>query len=72
MTVRTKITKRIKVNKMYERVPKKFRKKIHGRTCEEMNQIQQPPWLIKNIQFCYEEETQTENDSERKQHFLQN
>ena len=36
---------------------------------EEMNQTQQPPWLVNNILFCYEEETHTLNDSQRKQHF---
>ena len=30
---------------------------------EEMNQTQQPLWLVNNILFCY--------DSKRKQHFLQ-
>ena len=38
---------------------------------EEINQIQQPSWLVNKILFCYEGETHTENDSERKQHFLQ-
>ena len=38
---------------------------------EEMNQTQQPPWLVNNILFCYEEKTHTGTDSERKQHFLQ-
>ena len=36
-----------------------------------MNQIHQPSWLVNNILFCFEGETSTENDSERKQHFLQ-
>ena len=34
---------------------------------EEMNQIQQPTWLV-NILFCYEGETHTGNDNKRKQH----
>ena len=38
---------------------------------EQMNQIQQPSWLINNIIFCYDREKQTGNDSERKQHILQ-
>ena len=33
---------------------------------EEMNQIQQPPWLVNNILFCYEGEKHTRNESERK------
>ena len=33
---------------------------------EKMNQKQQPPWLANNILFCYEGETHTGNDSERK------
>ena len=28
-------------------------------------------WLVSNILFCYEGETQTGNNSEKKQHFLQ-
>ena len=38
---------------------------------KDMNQTQQPPWLVINILFCYEGETHTGNDSERKQPFLQ-
>ena len=38
---------------------------------EEMNQTQQPPWLVNNILFCYEGDKHTGNESERKQHFLQ-
>ena len=34
---------------------------------EETNQTQQPQWLVNNILFCYEGETHTGNDSERKQ-----
>ena len=34
-----------------------------------MNQIQQPPVLVNNLLFCYEGETHTGSDSERKQHF---
>ena len=37
---------------------------------KEMNQTQQPPWLVNNILFCYEVETHMGNESERKQHFL--
>ena len=33
---------------------------------EEMNQLQQPPWLV-YILCCYEGETHTGNGSERKQ-----
>ena len=45
--------------------------KLEQRYIEDMNHTQQPPWLVNNILFCYGEETHTENDSERKQHFLQ-
>ena len=38
---------------------------------KEMNQTKQPPWLINNILFCYEEETHMGNDNVKKQHFLQ-
>ena len=38
---------------------------------EEMNQTQQPPWLVNNILFCYEAEEHTGNENERKPHFLQ-
>ena len=41
------------------------------RYTEEMNQAQQPPWLAKNIIFCYDAEKHTKNDSKRKKHFLQ-
>ena len=38
---------------------------------EKLNQKQQPPWLVNNIIICYKRETNTGNDSGRKQHFLQ-
>ena len=38
---------------------------------KEMDQSQQPQWLVNNILFCYKGETHMGNDSERKQHFLQ-
>ena len=38
---------------------------------EEMNQTQQPQWLVNNILFCYKGDKHTGNQSERKQHFLQ-
>ena len=41
------------------------------REIKEINQTQQPPWMINNIIFCYDREQNTGNDSERKQHFLQ-
>ena len=31
----------------------------------------QSPWLVSNILFCYEGETHTGNNSERKQYFVQ-
>ena len=34
---------------------------------EEMSKTQQSPWMV-NILYCYERETHTRNDSERKQH----
>ena len=37
---------------------------------EEMNQTQQPLWLVNNILFCFEGDKHTGNESERKQ-FLQ-
>ena len=38
---------------------------------EEMNQTQQPPWLVNNILFCYEGDKYTGNESKKNQHFLQ-
>ena len=38
---------------------------------EDMNQTQQPPWLVNNILFCYENYKHTGNENEEKQHFLQ-
>ena len=38
---------------------------------KEMNQTQQPLWLVNNILFCYEGDKHTGNESEKKQHFLQ-
>ena len=38
---------------------------------EEMNQTQQPLWLVNNIFFCYEGDKYTRNENEKKQHFLQ-
>ena len=35
---------------------------------EEMNQTQQPPWLVNNILFCYDREKHPGNDSKKKQH----
>ena len=32
---------------------------------EEMNQTQQPLWLVNNILFCYEGEKHTRNESEK-------
>ena len=37
---------------------------------EEMNQTQQPPWLVKII-FCNDGEKHKGNDNVKKQHFLQ-
>ena len=37
---------------------------------EEMNQTQQPSWMVNNIIFCYDGEKHT-GKTERKQHFLQ-
>ena len=37
---------------------------------EEMNQTQQPSWIINNISFCYVGEKCSGNDNERKQHFF--
>ena len=37
----------------------------------EMNQTQQPPWMINNLALCYMGERCNGNDNERKQHFLQ-
>ena len=36
-----------------------------------MNHIQPLPWLVNSILLCYEGKTNTGNDSEIKQHFLQ-
>ena len=36
-----------------------------------MNQTQQTQWLVNNILFYYECDKHTENESEKKQHFLQ-
>ena len=33
---------------------------------EEMNQAQQPPWMVNNIFFSYDGEKQMGNDSKRK------
>ena len=38
---------------------------------EEINQTQQLPWLVNNKLFCYEGDKHTGNESEKKQHFLQ-
>ena len=38
---------------------------------EEMNKTQQPLWLVNSIIFSYEGETHMENESKRKQNFLQ-
>ena len=38
---------------------------------EKINQAQQPSWLVNNILFCYKGDKYTGNESERKQHFLQ-
>ena len=64
------LQRKCKVNKTYGSVTGKTGTNIYGRT-EEINQTQQPLWLVNNILFCYEGETHMENDSERKQHFLQ-
>ena len=37
---------------------------------EQMNQTQEPPWIVNNIIFCYDGEKHMGNDRERKQHFL--
>ena len=37
----------------------------------EMNQTQQPPWMINNLSLCYMGERCNGSDNERKQHFLQ-
>ena len=37
----------------------------------EMNQTQQPPWMINNLSLCYLGERCNGSDNERKQHFLQ-
>ena len=36
---------------------------------EEMNQTQQPPWLVNNILFCYEGDKHTQNESEKNNTF---
>ena len=38
---------------------------------EEMNQIQQSPWLVNNKLFCYKGDEHPRNESEKRQHFLQ-
>ena len=38
---------------------------------KEMNQIQQPPWLVNNILFCNECDKHTGNESKRKEYLLQ-
>ena len=52
-------------------MPNKTVAKIYWRTdggrIEEMNQTQQPLWLV-NVLFCYEGEKQTGNESKRKKH----
>ena len=37
----------------------------------EMEETQQPTWLVSNILFCYEGDNHTRNQSKKKQHFLQ-
>ena len=41
------------------------------KSIEEINQTQQPPWLVNNILFCYKGDKHAENESQKKQHFLQ-
>ena len=35
---------------------------------EEMNQAQQPPWLVNNTLLCYEGDKLTRNESKKSQH----
>ena len=42
------------------------------RNLEEKHLAQQSPWLLHNILSFYNEESPTNNDKEKKQHFLQN
>ena len=74
MTERTKTKKEnersIKPTRVYlRRLEQRYMEE--KKEIKEMNQTQQPPWLVNNILFCYEVETHMGNESERKQHFLQ-
>ena len=46
-------------------------RKLREREIEENHLTQQPPQLLINTYFCYDEKSRTKNDKEKKPHFLQ-
>ena len=72
MTVRTK--PKLKENERSIKLTGVYIRRLEQRymeeqkEIEEMNQTQQPSWLVNNILFCYEGEKHTSNDSKKKQH----